>query len=169
MSLDHFRPKSYPEFSDLIHDPHNLTWACRRCNELKHNHWPALGTTETISGNEGFVDPFAEDRRDYFRVLSTGELRPLKPPAPYLISLLLLNRFAVRRIRKQRALSAERQASLADYLEAQTTRINRLLEEEGRSDAERAQLIRDRTVLKEIIGQAVEYLAVALDFDLHQQ
>lgn len=92
MNLDHFRPKKYAQFRHLVNDPHNLVWACGACNRGKSDHWPALGTDGTVVGDEGFIDPFAENRHDYFEVSSNGKLVALKPPAKYMIALLALNR-----------------------------------------------------------------------------
>ena len=90
--LDHFRPQKY--FPDLIDAPINLVWACCRCNLLKREHWPALNLSkdETINGENGFIDPFAVDRKDYFVVSDGGRLAGLKPPGNYLIKKLALNR-----------------------------------------------------------------------------
>lgn len=100
MNLDHFRP--YAQFRHLVNDPHNLVWACGACNRGKSDHWPALGTDGTVMGNEGFVEPFVEDRRDYFDVGSDGKLVPLKAPGRYMIVLLSLNRQHSKRIRQIR-------------------------------------------------------------------
>ncbi|MEM7128221.1 MAG: hypothetical protein AAF702_17955 [Chloroflexota bacterium] len=91
MAIDHFRPKDFPEFTHLKNDPHNLVWCCSRCNRLKWNHWPALGTDDSICGEQGFIDPFEVERLDFFGILDDGQLEPLKTPASYLIELLHLN------------------------------------------------------------------------------
>jgi 5-methylcytosine-specific restriction endonuclease McrA len=102
MELDHFRPKKYPEFADLINDPHNLVWACRGCNHFKGPHWPALGSDGTVNGDEGFIDPFAENRLDYFQVSPGGKIDSIRPPGNYIIKLLALNRFSRKRLRELR-------------------------------------------------------------------
>ena len=90
--LDHFRPQKL--FPHLTHDPKNLVWACCRCNLLKRAHWPASGLAddETINGEQGFLDPFNVDRKDYFIVLNEGKLDAIKSPGTYLIDKLALNR-----------------------------------------------------------------------------
>ena len=100
MELDHFRPKKYPEHSHLVDDPNNLVWSCRGCNRLKGVHWPALGTDSVVLNDEGFLDPFSDDRRDYFLVRQDGELVPLKAPAQYMVVLLALNRPSRQRLRE---------------------------------------------------------------------
>ena len=72
MELDHFRPRKYRLHYHLVNDPTNLVWSCRGCNNLKRDHWPALGTDSSIRDNEGFVDPFYDNRADFFRVESDG-------------------------------------------------------------------------------------------------
>ncbi len=102
MELDHFRPQMYVEFAQLKNDPHNLLWACRGCNHLKGYQWPALGTEGTVNGEEGFIDPFTENRLDYFQVLPGGKIDSIKPPGNYIIKLLALNRFSRKRLRELR-------------------------------------------------------------------
>jgi len=123
MNLDHFRPKDYPQFKDLVNDPNNLVWACGACNRAKWNHWPAIGTDDLLLDDQGFIDPFKDDRHDYFRVQENGEIVGLKPPSEYLIGLLFLNRpFLIKR-RINRKLSSELVPSLKkqiDDLESKT-------------------------------------------------
>jgi len=105
MNLDHFRPKKYEEHEQLINDPNNLVWSCSGCNRLKSDRWPALGTSATYVGSEGFVDPFSEDRLEYFVILEDGEIRSKKAPADYIIQVLALNRVSRKRLRELRILT----------------------------------------------------------------
>lgn len=100
MHIDHFRPTD--KFCELVNNPHNLVWSCATCNNKKSNHWPALGAINTFVGNKGFIDPFKENRLDYFKVQSNGAIIPLKPPAKYIIELLRPNRRVPRRTRELR-------------------------------------------------------------------
>ena len=100
MEIDHFRPKD--KFPKLANNPHNLVWSCPTCNNRKSNDWPALNPKDTFVGNEGFIDPFKENRLDYFKVQSDGAIIPLKPPAEYIVELLRLNRRVPRRARELR-------------------------------------------------------------------
>jgi hypothetical protein len=111
MQLDHFRPESFPEFENLINDPLNLHYACSRCNLWKLNNWPARGTPHTHDGTCGFVDPFVENRLDYFVVRSDGRIEPLRHPGKYVIGLLHLEREFMRKLREKRLLLAEWQAT----------------------------------------------------------
>lgn len=107
MQLDHFRPESFDEFQALVNDPRNLHYACGRCNLLKSNHWPARGTDATHNGRDGFIDPFSEDRVGYFEITEGGDIRPIQPPAAYVIRLLRLDREFLRKAREVRLLRAK--------------------------------------------------------------
>jgi hypothetical protein len=103
MHLDHFRPKA--KFPRLHSNPNNLHWSCAECNNLKSDYWPAENPASTINGEQGFIDPFTENRKDYFKVAPSGELIPLKAPALYKIELLALNREYRKRVRKNRLIA----------------------------------------------------------------
>lgn len=103
--LDHFRPQKY--FPLLVSDPVNLLWVCCRCNLLKRDHWPAkiiTGSNVTFIGEEGFIDPFLEDRNSFFCIDSSGKLIALQPPANFIIDRLALNRPFLRLNRRRREL-----------------------------------------------------------------
>jgi hypothetical protein len=105
MQLDHFRPEAL--FVALINDPLNLHYGCARCNLLKSKHWPAGQANYCHDGETGFIDPFAEDRAEYFKVGDDGTLSALRPPAKYLIGLLHLQREHLRKLRLRRLLLAD--------------------------------------------------------------
>lgn len=108
MQLDHFRPKTIPEFKSLSNDPNNLVLSCPKCNRLKSNHWPAdVSADTTCDGDCGFIDPFEADRKDYFEIENTGGIRDKKSPSKYMIKLLMLDRIARRQVRRKRILRAE--------------------------------------------------------------
>ena len=107
MQIDHFRPESFPEFEHLINDPLNLHYACARCNLWKSNNWPARGTPHTHDGTGGFVDPFVEDRLNYFAVKPDGQIEPIRSPASYIVGLLHLKREFLRKVREKRMLMVE--------------------------------------------------------------
>lgn len=107
MEVDHFRPWSRTEFRHLRDDPTNFHHSCGRCNRLKASYWPAGGVAATHDGRAGFVDPFADDRREYFAVTSDGSLTCKKHPASYLVRLLQLNRPLLRMLRVRRMLRVE--------------------------------------------------------------
>jgi hypothetical protein len=107
MQLDHFRPNTLKGFEKLEDDPSNFHHACGRCNLLKSDKWPSSHATEPHDGVVGFVDPFADDRRNYFGVENNGELKPLRAPAKYLIRVLALNRPHLKLLRQKRIYEAE--------------------------------------------------------------
>src|SRR5690349_16436709 len=77
MELDHLRPWSLPEFAHLKNDPTNFHHSCGRCNRLKGAKWPSSDATHTHDGTVGFIDPFSEDRCEYFAVMKDGTIKCL--------------------------------------------------------------------------------------------
>lgn len=102
MEIDHFRPYSNKKFSHLKNDPLNFHHSCRKCNLLKSDLWPSSDPNTPHDSHVGFIDPFVEDRRNYFKITANGELIPTQHPAAYLINLLALNRKYLRQIRIRR-------------------------------------------------------------------
>ena len=151
MSLDHFRPKS--KYPSLLRDPHNLMWSCRGCNQLKDNDWPAHGLpgNPTVNGAEGYIDPFAEDRRDYFDVTDDGEFKPRKSPAAYMIQFLELNRPGVREIRRMRHLAYEMTVALQEQFSSDIDTFETLLNDESKGERDKLQWIEDRPHLQEFL------------------
>lgn len=123
MTLDHFRPKSL--YTSLEHDPTNLVLACPTCNKKKSDDWPAYGKPHggSIDGSAGYVDPFSHDRKDYFEIQSNGELKAKKPPANYMIRVLLLNRPSMKRIRYRRIQLHQNLVALERYFANELLRI----------------------------------------------
>jgi uncharacterized protein (TIGR02646 family) len=102
MTIDHFRPKS--SFRHLENDPNNLVLACQNCNFQKRDDFPAFGRPDgnSIDGVHGYIDPFSDDRNNYFEVESNGRLIAKKHPADYMIRVLLLNGPHKLKVRKRR-------------------------------------------------------------------
>lgn len=86
--LDHFKPKSRPEFAHLINDFYNLYYSCRACNGNKHDNWPPPSYQ---ARGIGFVDLCKDNFSDHFKELPSGEWQPLTPSATYTEQLLVLN------------------------------------------------------------------------------
>ena len=104
--LDHFRPQKH--FPSLKSDPENLVLACPACNRFKSDHWPVgKSSTHTFEGSIGFLEPFKDDRRDYFEIGSDGEICAKKDPAAYVVKILHLNRPARKNLRRHRILMDE--------------------------------------------------------------
>ena len=107
MQIDHFRPHSRPEFGHLKDVPSNFHHSCARCNNWKRAKWPSTDPNNSHDGSAGFIDPFADDRKLYFQILSDGEVRGLNPVGNYLIRLFALNRPYLRLLRLRRILRAQ--------------------------------------------------------------
>jgi hypothetical protein len=104
MVLDHFRPQKH--FQTLINMPDNLVLSCPKCNRLKSDLWPVGNEcSSTHDGMCGFIDPFIEPMSNYFEVLEDGELKTIKPPAPYIEKVLVLNRKSRKQVRLLRIIS----------------------------------------------------------------
>lgn len=102
-ALDHFRPQE--KFSHLKNDPNNLVVACAKCNRNKSAHWPVdVGLGVSHHGEVGFIDPFENNRLDFFSVDVCGALAPKQNPSEYLIKLLGLNRPSRVVVRRNRIL-----------------------------------------------------------------
>lgn len=94
--LDHFRPKSKPEFKQFVKDFYNLYYACHVCNSKKHARWP---TPELAAQGCAFVDLCADVFSTHYAVEAEGSWRPLTPSAKYTHEMLRLNRRHLREIR----------------------------------------------------------------------
>ncbi len=107
MAIDHFRPEVH--FPQLSNNPGNLVLSCPKCNRSKWHHWPCEKNDNVPShnGNVGFIDPFTEDRKKFFLVRVDGTLECIKPPAPYMLKILNLNRKARIQVRRRRILQNE--------------------------------------------------------------
>lgn len=136
MTIDHFRPKTFPQFRSLQHDPENLMWSCNTCNQNKRSLWPAIGTPYTFVGRKGFIDPFKEDRRSYFDIASNGTLVPLRDPAQWLIRQLLLNRIGARSIREKRIRNYLISERYITECESWERLLNETVSSPGSTDAE---------------------------------
>lgn len=144
MQLDHFRPKSIPEFALFKNDPNNLVLSCPKCNRLKSNHWPAdISSTATYTVDCGFIDPFKEDRKNYFEIERTGEIKGKKPPSKYIIRLLKLDRMARRQVRRKRLLDAE----ISFVIDAVQSKIEALMDMANDISVSRDDIIQQLNIL----------------------
>ncbi len=67
--LDHFHPKSIPEFAHRVNDFYNIYYSCHVCNHTKGRKWP---DEKLISQGYRFVDLCAEDFSEHFREEDDG-------------------------------------------------------------------------------------------------
>jgi hypothetical protein len=87
--LDHFCPKSMPEFADKINDFYNLYYSCHVCNHTKGRKWP---DRRLINIGYRFVDLCVEDFSEHFQEGTDGFWIALTKPGEYTESRLRLNR-----------------------------------------------------------------------------
>jgi uncharacterized protein (TIGR02646 family) len=123
MELDHFRPKSLFRHLEVV--PENLVLSCPVCNRKKDDDWPAYGKPNDpcIDGKSGYIDPFAEDRSEYFDILNDGSLKPIKHPAEYMIRTLFLNRPNAKSIRRKRRLIYQYMYEIYAFFDREITRL----------------------------------------------
>jgi uncharacterized protein (TIGR02646 family) len=98
-AVDHFRPKSVPEFSKLVCRYSNLFYACRDCNLYKGSTWPSKA--ERTLGCR-FLNPCAIDPAGQWIVAEDGTLTPGTPAAQYMVEQLRLNRESLRDWRRDK-------------------------------------------------------------------
>ena len=144
MSIDHFRPKG--KYPSLERDPQNLVWSCIECNQRKKDDWPAHGlpSNPTVNGVAGYVDPFVEDRRDYFDVTGDGEFTALKHPAGYMIGFLALNRPLLQDVRGKRTQVYNKLVALREHFSSDLDTFNAVLADESKGEDDKLQWIEDR-------------------------
>jgi hypothetical protein len=89
--VDHFRPKSRPEFHHLVLFYPNLYYACSLCNTFKGAWWPS---TADFAAGRRFVDPCKEDAYEKHFELNQndGTLRPLSVMGEYTLEHIWLDR-----------------------------------------------------------------------------
>lgn len=85
--LDHFRPKSRPEFSDLICEYTNIYYACHACNNRKWSHWPS---EELQKQGSRFIDTCSELFSEHF-LDDDGYWKPITRAAKYTEQKIRLN------------------------------------------------------------------------------
>ncbi|HEY85750.1 MAG TPA: hypothetical protein G4N96_11650 [Chloroflexi bacterium] len=85
--LDHFKPKSEPEFSSLIHEYTNIYYSCHVCNQQKWKHWPS---EELYSKGYRFVDTCKENFSMHFED-KEGYWEPISPAGEYTTEKIRLN------------------------------------------------------------------------------
>ncbi len=101
LTIDHFQPKARGGGDDL----ENLLYCCIRCNQHKHDYWPAS------SEDPSLWNPRQEGADKHFLMLDDGTLRPLTPTGAFTLNRLRLNRsqLVIHRSRKRRNEQREQQ------------------------------------------------------------
>lgn len=85
--LDHFKPKSKPEFLGLVHEYSNIYYSCHVCNQNKWNHWPSK---ELSSKGYRFVDTCKENFSAHFKD-KDGYWEPISSAGEYTAEKIRLN------------------------------------------------------------------------------
>lgn len=89
--VEHYKPKSLPQFASLENDITNLFYACCICNCFKGNDWPA--DPDEKHSISSYPDPAKTDYSNILDIESeTGELISKYVAGRYLITKLYLNR-----------------------------------------------------------------------------
>jgi uncharacterized protein (TIGR02646 family) len=89
--VEHYRPKSKPEFSHLINDYCNLFYACPICNTFKSNDWPNDPVND--HSKPSYPDPSNVDYNILFDVdIKQGLVNGNKVASAYMQEKLYLNR-----------------------------------------------------------------------------
>ena len=85
--LDHFKPKSKPEFAHLVHQYTNIYYSCHVCNKNKWSHWPSA---ELYFKGYRFVDTCKENFSAHFED-KDGYWNPISPAGEYTAEKIRLN------------------------------------------------------------------------------
>ncbi|MCU0660387.1 MAG: HNH endonuclease [Candidatus Pacebacteria bacterium] len=89
--VEHYRPKSKPEFAHLENSLSNLFYACPICNRFKANDWP--GEPKKKHSVSSYPDPSTVDYSTLFKVSeSTGLVSGPYVASKYMIERLYFNR-----------------------------------------------------------------------------
>lgn len=167
MTLDHFKPQY--TYEHLKNDPNNLVWTCSKCNGFKGNICPVCGTIHksscTISNSGGFIDPFVENKHDYFDILPDGRLEALKVPAHFMIDTLMLNRTGAKKIRENRNKRYERRQKFEEICISSAKRYDNLLKNPSLSKEEKKEIHEAKVQLEQEYEQMIGLLDS--DFNLY--
>lgn len=114
-AVDHFRPKSKPEFRRLTCQYSNLFYACRDCNLYKGSTWPGIALRRR---GAHFLDPCRVDLSRQWDVAEDGALIPNNVAAAYMIDQLRLNRPFLLKFRRRKADQLMQLTGLTEMLAA---------------------------------------------------
>ncbi len=88
--VEHYKPKSLPQFATLEHDFLNLFFACSICNCFKSNDWPNDPSDEF--DNHSYPDPSKHDYSSFLELDAQHNITSTYPSGKYIIHKLFLNR-----------------------------------------------------------------------------
>lgn len=105
LTIDHFRPKTRGGGDDLD----NLLYCCIRCNQHKHDYWPASPEEPCL------WNPRKETAGEHFLTTDDGTLRALTSTGAFTIDRLRLNRTALVAHRSRKRQDERRELLLKRY------------------------------------------------------
>jgi hypothetical protein len=88
--VEHYKPKSLPQFENLINAIANLFFACAICNRFKGNDWP--GDPVEDHSISAYPDPASCDYNSLFVWQTNFLLRGRYQASRYILERLYLNR-----------------------------------------------------------------------------
>lgn len=109
--VEHYKPKSIPEFQCLSHEHSNLFFACCICNCFKGSYWV---DPKNDFSNCSFPDPSKVDYNDLFFLKNDATLTGKNISGEFIIHKLYLNRPQLILYRKQQLLDI-RLKTLIDF------------------------------------------------------
>lgn len=110
--IDHYRPKSRPEFEHLTHRYENLFYSCAICNGFKKDTWPADPHPEHSVA--AFIDPSLVDYAGVFEVSGQSfVVEGRNVAARFMVEQLYLNRAQLIQERELVSLRKEVEAAAA--------------------------------------------------------
>jgi hypothetical protein len=138
LTIDHFQPGSRGG-SDTSE---NLVYCCVRCNQYKHDYWPAQPDDPAL------WHPRREPAALHFLEMDDGKLQPLTATGAFTVRRLRLNRapLIAYRLRKRRhveeARLLTRYRDLTALLGQLNSQLSDLMEEQRQLLAEQRELLR---------------------------
>ena len=95
-----FRPKSNPDFRELICVYSNLYYVCQDCNSSKGSTWPK---PQVQAHGFRFLDPCIDDLSDHWSVGPDGSIKARTAAGMYTIARIQLNRDYLRHWRSEKS------------------------------------------------------------------
>lgn len=147
LTLDHFQPRSKGGDDSLG----NLIYCCARCNQYKHDYWPASPDHPQL------WHPNRESASQHFLELVDGALHPLTPMGAFTLDRLRLNRppLIAHRLRKRRR--EEEVTSLALHRDLALVLEQLLAQQAALLKEQKALLEEQRRLLEAILELRAEH------------
>ena len=144
--VEHFRPKSLPQFSHLEVVYSNLLYACSICNTYKSNDWPS---DDPINDGRGYLDPCEHDYDDHFAIVSEVEIKGRSGVGQYMVEHLHLNRVQLQNLRRRRVEAESMHRQVSDLFEFKLDALEHQWSELHPSDPKVAEIERELQPLRQ--------------------